>query len=452
MKKAVICISLGLVSFVCSTTCVKAQTGQFLDEYGGGFKAIAMGQAFTAIADDYSAAYYNPAGLTQIKSIFESVNGYIYAKPRTKAYFPQNPEYDIVEDEAVRGMFSGVASNLDIGTLIEAYPWLEPLAFGLVSFMNLPEIIQYHTPPSYRTPYFFRYNDRFQLLNLAISMGYEVTPWLSLGMGFLPAVTSRSVQKSFEALNMIDDPVQGQRLSIYQVAEMFVTPIAGIMIRPPGEPLREKLSFGLCYRGEIKSFHGKGPLLEQAFGIETEDGEVEKLFVIPQVQIINVVSFNPRQISAGVAYRSPRGLTFSAEFTWKDYSKYRYFMDEPPDPPFRDTVNPRLGIGYTYLPPETDGIISRLSSVSLCAGYYRENSPVQDMNGSFNILDSDQNVYSAGGAFSFDAAGMEHIFEAFFQVHDIVPRYISNETDTLFGPIRVSGAVYATGVSYTTCF
>ena len=51
------------------------QTGQMLDEYGGSPKSIAMGQAFTGIADDFSAAYYNPAGLTQTKGVVEMSMG-----------------------------------------------------------------------------------------------------------------------------------------------------------------------------------------------------------------------------------------------------------------------------------------------------------------------------------------------------------------------------------------
>ena len=34
-----------------------------------GVKAIALGDAFSAVADDYSAMYWNPAGLTQKKKI-----------------------------------------------------------------------------------------------------------------------------------------------------------------------------------------------------------------------------------------------------------------------------------------------------------------------------------------------------------------------------------------------
>ena len=59
---------------------VDAQTGQILDEYGASAKSIAMGQAFTAVANDFSAAYYNPAGLTQIKGIVEMSFGGFYAE------------------------------------------------------------------------------------------------------------------------------------------------------------------------------------------------------------------------------------------------------------------------------------------------------------------------------------------------------------------------------------
>ncbi|HRU38780.1 MAG TPA: hypothetical protein P5511_02795, partial [Candidatus Goldiibacteriota bacterium] len=34
--------------------------------FGSGARAIGMGEAFTAIADDATAIYYNPAGLAQL--------------------------------------------------------------------------------------------------------------------------------------------------------------------------------------------------------------------------------------------------------------------------------------------------------------------------------------------------------------------------------------------------
>jgi long-subunit fatty acid transport protein len=39
------------------------------NQYGFGAKSIGMGSAFTAVSDDYSAIYWNPAGLAQIKKM-----------------------------------------------------------------------------------------------------------------------------------------------------------------------------------------------------------------------------------------------------------------------------------------------------------------------------------------------------------------------------------------------
>ena len=56
---------------------VYGQTGLFFDEFGAGYKATAMGQAFTAVADDYSAAYYNLGkNRNWYRSLFRSFPGY----------------------------------------------------------------------------------------------------------------------------------------------------------------------------------------------------------------------------------------------------------------------------------------------------------------------------------------------------------------------------------------
>ncbi len=426
---------------------VDAQTGIFFDEFGAGPRAMALGQAFTALADDPSAAYYNPAGLVQTQGIFVYSVGYIYGKPRVSAEFSEEPEYNVSEELSIRGFYSGIASDLDIASMIEVYPWLEPLAFGLVSWINLPEIVQYHTLPTFRSPYFLRYNDRFQLLALAISLAYEIAPGLSVGAGIMPQVTSTSVQKAFEALNKIDDPVQGLRLSIHQKAEMLMVPVAGVLFSPPWGGSRGKLSVGLSYRGEMKSFHGKGPLT-QGFGLETEEGAFIPIFVIPEVQVINLVSFNPRQLTVGAAWKLRGRCTLSGDVTWKDYSDFEYFMGEKPSPGFKDTFVPRAGAEYILRPEFLSAGTGAIKTLSVRAGYYWEPSPVEDINGPFNILDSDQHVLSAGFGVDFSGWGVDHMLEGFFQAHLLTQRNIRNDEDPVFGPVEIDGEVYSFGLSY----
>ena len=45
---------------------------------GAGSKAVSLGGAFTAIADDFTASFYNPAGLANIKHR-ELVSGWMYS-------------------------------------------------------------------------------------------------------------------------------------------------------------------------------------------------------------------------------------------------------------------------------------------------------------------------------------------------------------------------------------
>lgn len=71
MKKCIILVIILLVSSLVEAkthenvgTCV----GQFL-KIGVGARPCGMGEAFSAVADDVNAIYWNPAGLTQIKEI-----------------------------------------------------------------------------------------------------------------------------------------------------------------------------------------------------------------------------------------------------------------------------------------------------------------------------------------------------------------------------------------------
>ncbi|MEW6442246.1 MAG: outer membrane protein transport protein [bacterium] len=456
----------GLMSWAAALCCAGAaygQTGVFFDEFGASPKSAAMGQAFTAVADDASAAYYNPAGLTQIRGIFENNVGYLYARPDVDAHFPGNESIDVHGQPSSRGLLTGIASSLDIEQTIRVFPWFRRFAFGLVSWMNLPEINQYHSGPIASRPHFLRHDMRFQLLALAVSGAFEITPWLSVGAGVMPSVDSVADQDNFSATNKRDDVLLGQRLSIHQTAKVFVVPVFGLLIKPPTIGWRDKLSLGVSFRGENKAHHGKGPL-NQVIGVEDENGEPVSGIFYPPSLTINLVSFAPKQLTAGLAIRPFEGWTIAYDMTWKDWSSYQTYLEQAPSPPFEDTFTHRAGVEYAWQPAFSVRVLDRIRQVCFRGGYYFEPTPVQDLIGTDNIFDSDQDVFSAGLSLTLDGKTMQHSLDIFSQYHhfhsesrmayiDAVYAYLNGlDIRDTYVPVEFGGDVWSVGGSYTIRF
>ncbi len=74
IKKLFIAVQIALIVFCSSNLFAGVDLAPFLKK-GIGAKAIAMGGAFTSVADDPSAIYWNPAGLTKIQMYSISTMG-----------------------------------------------------------------------------------------------------------------------------------------------------------------------------------------------------------------------------------------------------------------------------------------------------------------------------------------------------------------------------------------
>lgn len=74
IKKSFIAVQIALIVFFASNVFAGVDLAPFLKK-GVGAKAIAMGGAFTSVADDPSAIYWNPAGLTKMQMYSVSTMG-----------------------------------------------------------------------------------------------------------------------------------------------------------------------------------------------------------------------------------------------------------------------------------------------------------------------------------------------------------------------------------------
>ncbi|MFW5993072.1 MAG: OmpP1/FadL family transporter, partial [Desulfohalobiaceae bacterium] len=121
-----------LIAFVLSSVFLagSAWAGN-VDTYGIGSKATSMGGAFSAYADDPFAAYYNPAGLSQISSPMAS-GGLMIIDPNLKAkgYKVDDPEYGDLGPTS----FHDDSPNLYVPHLGFAMPVNEKWSVGMAAY------------------------------------------------------------------------------------------------------------------------------------------------------------------------------------------------------------------------------------------------------------------------------------------------------------------------------
>ena len=480
MKKGVFALTIVWVSYLFLSRELRAQTPLFFDDIGAGPRAIAMGQAFTAVADDASAAYYNPAGLTQVRSPFVLDIGYLYIDPKVHIkvldndgdpYEPhryleqRNPSRD--GDVSTGGIYLGIASNFaNVRVFNDPPSFLRNLALGAGIFYTVPEVNRFWNPQRKQDPYHLRYNYGYCLLSTATSLAYRITDWLSLGGGMLARMdTFQSTEQNYIDLYTArtDPHDSGFRLRLKTEVKVRSEYVLGLLIRPPVKGWQEKLSLGVVYRRELSGYYGTGPSSNDVVWVcpeegscwpfERPDGEPgkpgDKFLILPlKAFSVDYIGYNPAQLAIGLALRPARRMTISADVTWKDYSEFQFFWALPPEPRFHDTWTPRVGLSYFFEPRSEKTFLKKFRKVTLMSGYYYEPSPVPDMNGKMNILDSDKNVVSLGFSLDYLMKSLD-IFrvQAYFQLHLLNEKYLHNRDDPLFGEMWTGGEVYSAGMT-----
>jgi long-chain fatty acid transport protein len=439
-----------------------------------------MGQAFTAVADDASAAYYNPAGLTQIKSPFVLDIGYLYSHPKAyirvldkdgNEYEPhwmleqRNPNRD--SDVSTGGIWLGVTSNFaHVGVFNDPPSFMRNLALGAAIFYTVPEVNRFWNPQRKQDPYHLRYNYSYCLLSTATSLAYRITDWLSLGGGVLARMdTFQSTEQNYVDLyTWINNPDESPfNLHLKTEVKVYSEYVLGLLLRPPVKGWREKLSLGVVFRRELSGYYGTGASSNDVVYVCPEEGECpfidprtgepgtpgSKFLIMPlKAFSVDYIGYNPAQLAIGLAFKPVRRFTIAADVTWKDYSEFQFFWALPPEPRFHDTWIPRVGLEYFFEPRSKKAFLKKFRKITLMSGYYYEPSPVPDMNGEMNILDSDKNVVSFGFSLDYLMKSLD-IFrlQAYFQLHILEEKHLHNREDPLFGEIWTGGEVYSTGVT-----
>lgn len=358
-----------------------------LELFGYDARALAMANAQTAGADDYTAAFYNPANLARRKRIVAGA-GFFGALPRLSV------DREVVGSD-VEARLPEDFAGLTIGAVFPLGGGLDDrLAVGFGVYLPAGELAEGDIADG-RTPQFYRYQnlpDKFVVVGAA---GFEVTEWLWVGGG-VQVLAALEGGLAFEVA-LADRVVRSQSIGV-DVA-LVAAPVVGVTVAPVGG-----LLVGVSWRDAIALDYS----LPSRFVIDD--------LVSLDLTLNGTVLYTPASWNVGVSYLFDGiGLRVSGEFSYVRWSL-------APDP----SIGLEIDLGGDVL--AALGVEDRLDIGSGAAvdlgfvdtgvwrvagelrvneyvvargGYAWRPSPAPVPTGAFNYIDGDAHVIGGGLGVTF---------------------------------------------------
>ncbi len=436
-----------LCTFLCAFLCISVSSEAFAgayDLFGVGARAQAMGGAMTAAADDWSAAYYNPALLTE-KQTFSFGASFQLTDPAIKIT-TGNPSAKVTPPPLFDGI--GLGLLFPIGGKVKDH-----VAVGLLMFVPGQAFVQTDFQDA-SVPHFYMYQSQPGVFQLFPTLGIRILDWLSIGGGV-------SLLASLAGSGNISLDIANNRLPLKELKvalQLNAAPVAGIAVKPV-----HGLSLGIAYRGQ----NSLPITLPVSLGIEGLDANLNLV-------VKGVTQWTPHTFDFGASYLiEPAKLRIAAALEYALWSA-------APDP----TIF--IGVSLTGADVEKAGLSGLLDAPSkgneravdlaasntlgvragleynptwffaLRGGYNYRPTPLPLQTSGTNFLDSNVHTLSLGVGFQFrdpvqifsepialDFTGQVGILES--REHD------KATSDDPVGNIMTSGAIwgFSVGVRYT---
>ncbi len=413
MRKTCSCLILALVIFAEFHLPLWAVGGASFGNQVVGSRGFGMGNAFTGVANDPSAIYYNPAGITQLNQIEISYG--LTIEPLSSEYTAKN------SNQLTGGSPNGTRSNInDIPVVPHLYAVI-PLSeknwsvgFGVNSPFGL-ETHWSHTGP-------LRYaatDSKISFVNFNPTLAYKFSDKVSFGGGIVYGLNSNSMLKKKINNNVLNynlsngaDP--SQLSAGYFDGDQKLSGDGdgwGYNIGTLWKPI-EKHSLGISYRSEIKiKVKGKieltnltGAYAPTAFGGTSYTANAETDLIQPQSLIIGY-GFTPGNWTFAF---DGEWINFSAvDNTTLRFSGSNSTADSVINSPSSSVINRdwhntwNIGMGGNY--KFNDHWEAR-------CGYYHHDAVIPSATWDPSIPDSSKNGYTLGGSFNLPSFSIDLVY------------------------------------------
>jgi long-chain fatty acid transport protein len=356
--------------------------------YEAGVKATGLGGAFTATADDGSAMFYNPAGISFQQGSAISMN-----------LMPIGPRFKF--QGAVDGNGPGEFAQVEKKWYLVPGAYYtnsmnDKVAFGVGVYAPFGLGVVWKDPKNFVGRY-VSYDVGIQTVYVTPAISYKVTPELAVAVGADVAHQHLSLKRITPHPMLGDNAID---LEIDGSSKFNFTPSFGVMYRP-----HEQLSFGFMYHHEkTMEFEDQDATLTSYLnpgdpGYSWPSTLIESLGGNDQT-ISSELSL-PYIMSLGAAYQvSPRIRVEGnyVHFGWSAFESLEMdFSNDDLDQTihfdYEDAWQVRFGLNYEAIPDE----------LNLLVGFVHDTTPQPTASVSPLLPDADRDDYSLGFQYHKDS-------------------------------------------------
>ncbi len=419
-----------------------AAHADILSAYGFSPRGIGMGGAMTAVADDFAAAYYNPAGAAFQPQASIGL-GYMFTGSALQGIGVRAPKLDQTQDFMI-----GAVIPVPFGGFLKDRIAIE-VALQLPNAVLLGINVPYPTAPQLLL---LQESGRGVAMFPAASV--KILEGLSVGGGV--QIFDNTTGNWHGSIN----PDGSIAATVTQELRATYVPTAGLLFRP-GKiwPAVDGLQFGFVFRDRFFTSY-QVPVATYLAGV-------------PMVANFKAISlYTPREFVAGLSYAFDRWLlALDGSYNqWSDFPDPTLHMtirlhvpvlpitlqnSSSVRPGFHDTVSLRTGAEATAWRGGSGTFFTRFG-----AAY--EPSPVPPQRGDTNYLDADRWIGAASVGWRWLSAGSYHfavpvVFDLGGQLQYLPPRVAYKDADVDpsnpgYPKVGFRGWLYAVGASLSVPF
>jgi long-subunit fatty acid transport protein len=426
-----------------------------LDAFGFGSRGTAMGGAAAADVSDFSASYYNPAGLAKARG-FEMSIGYF----RADHFLSMN------------GLSSGVDPVKGVvgGAVVPGKVYGLPFAIGVG--LHLPDDrLTRVRALAQDQPRWELYDNRNQRLWFGVNAAISPFPWLQIGGGVTFMAATLATLDISGHIDLIEPTDSSLRHQVQADLKSVTYPDFGARVE-----ITKSFAMALVYRGQFGLDLNVKANVKAGIGAGAA-GDITTLALGLQTDTID--SFLPQQMVLGGSWKVTDDLRANLDVTWVNWGAYVPPVTQietqlsVPLPPgttlpggimapttpaptvvtplsIHDTFVPHVGVEWRALArPTWEGFVR--------GGYEYDRSPIGAQTGTTNYVDRDRHAISAGFGVRLIAPGQLLPGDVRFDVHSqlsVLPTQTTTKNDPsdLVGAYTAGGHIWNVGMMATVGF